>query len=269
MLLIKNKGLRMICGAIETFNLLTLKLWWKNPSRARAFSGKIFRDYMSLVGRDRWTSRSISEILPNAKDSRIVLEHLPGDGIFNPIDELAYLALITRYLEPKKVFEIGTFRGRTALNFALNSPADCIVFTMDLPLDDRESLSNRVNAADAAIIKASETGLYYRGRPEAGKIKQLYGDSLVFDFKPYAASVDLVFVDGAHDYRCASSDTRNAFEMVVEGGFIVWHDFSNYGDYNDVTRAVLDLIPSGKVIQIENSQLAVYRKEAGDRLRSH
>ncbi len=266
MLLIKNKGLRVLCGAIETFNFLTLKLWWKNPARARAFSGKIFRDYMSLVGRDKWISRSITEILPDSKDNRIVLEHLPGDGIFNPIDELAYLALITRYLAPSKIFEIGTFRGRTALNFALNSPETCVIYTMDLPLTDRDSVSDRVNADDAAIIKASETGLYYRDRPEAVKIKQLYGDSLRFDFKPYAASMGLVFVDGAHDYTCASSDTRNAFDMVVEGGFIVWHDFANYGDYNDVTRAVVDLLPRGKVVQIENTQLAIYRKEAGDRL---
>ena len=39
----------------------------------------------------------------------------------------------TRALEPTCIFEIGTFRGRTAMNFALNSPETCRVFTLDLP----------------------------------------------------------------------------------------------------------------------------------------
>jgi hypothetical protein len=33
-----------------------------------------------------------------------------------------------------------------------------------------------------------------------------------------------------------------------------------YGDYNDVTRAVRDCVSLDDVIQIENTQLAIYRK---------
>jgi predicted O-methyltransferase YrrM len=36
---------------------------------------------------------------------------------------------VTRALAPGIIFEIGTFRGRAALNFALNSPEHCRVFT--------------------------------------------------------------------------------------------------------------------------------------------
>jgi hypothetical protein len=56
------------------------------------------------------------------------------------------------------------------------------------------------------------------------------------------------------------SDTKNALAMLRPGGYVVWHDFANYGDYNDMTRGVLDLLPGREVIQIENTQLAVYRK---------
>jgi hypothetical protein len=48
--------------------------------------------------------------------------------------------------------------------------------------------------------------------------------------------------------------------MMSPGGYALWDEFCNYGDYNDVTRAVLDVVPKGEVIQIENTQLAVYRK---------
>lgn len=261
MLLVKNKTLRLLGGALETFSLLSLRLWLKRPHQARSFSGKVFRSYMSLVGQDKWKCESIIDIIPGMKERRIVLDYLPGDGIATPVDELAYLALVTQNLQPKKIFEIGTFRGRTALNFALNSPAHCRVYTLDLPPGGRDKLSPKVNEADAAIIRASETGMYYRGKPEESKIEQLYGDSMQFDFTPFASSMDLVFVDGAHHYESVLSDTRNALKMVVEGGCVLWHDFANYGDYNDVTRAVLDLLPPATVVQIEDTQLAIYKHE--------
>jgi hypothetical protein len=76
---------------------------------------------------------------------------------------------------------------------------------------------------------------------------------------PYPDAVDLVFVDGAHYYAAVGSDTRNALRMARSGGWIVWHDFANYGDYNDVTRAMFDLLPADQIVQLEDTQLAVFR----------
>ncbi len=259
MLLIKNKILRQAAGVLETLNLLSIRLAIKNPSRLRAFPGKMFREYMSLVKKDKWACRDIFEIVDIPQGARIVLEHLSGGGINTPVDELAYLALLTRACQPSSIFEIGTFRGRTALNFALNSPEECTVWTLDLPPDKRESFQDTTNLADASLIGVSYTGADYKGKDCEGKISQLYGNSVEFEFSPYFGKMDIVFVDGAHHYEAASSDTLNALEMVKPGGLIIWHDFANYGDYNDVTRAVLDILPGEKIVQISNSQLAVYR----------
>ena len=54
--------------------------------------------------------------------------------------------------------------------------------------------------------------------------------------------------------------------MLADGGAIVWHDFATYGEYNDVTRAVLDLLAPDEVVQIDNSLLAIYRKPPAHRL---
>jgi predicted O-methyltransferase YrrM len=260
MLLIPNKRLRVAFALVETSNLLALKLWIKNRGAARIFPGRVFRTYMSLVKHDRWLCQTIDELLPDLKDGTIILEHMKGAGIFTPIDELAYMALVTKYLAPKRVFEIGTFRGRTALNFARNSPSDCVVYTLDLPPDDRLDARLATNAADERIISQSETGIDYRGKPGAEKIRQLFGDSTKFDFTPYYQTIDLVLVDGAHHHAAVVSDTENALRMVRPGGWILWHDFANYGDYNDVTRAVLERLPGDQVIQIDQTQLAVYRR---------
>lgn len=260
MLLIKNKLLRQVLGLLETFNFLSFRLALKNPSKIRIFPGIIFREYMSLVGKDKWVCKDIFNIAAIPEGTRIILEHTQGGGIDNPVDELAYLALLTKVSKPSNIFEIGTFRGRTALNFALNSPEDCTVWTLDLPPDERGSFLDGANAADKAIIKASHTGIDYKGKEGEQKIRQLYGNSIEFDFSPYIGKMDIVFIDGAHHYKAVASDTYNALKMVKSGGFIIWHDFANYGDYNDVTRAILNILPAEKIIQISNTQLAVYQQ---------
>jgi predicted O-methyltransferase YrrM len=259
LLLIRNKRIRQIAGIVETFNLLALRLLIKDPSQARLFPGKVFREFMSLVGFDHWACRDIYEIFPDLNDTLITLQPLPGKGINTAVDELAYMALITKAIRPRKIFEIGTFRGRTALNFALNSPDDCITYTLDLPPGDRESGIQGVNLADRRIMKASSPGIDYKGSEVDHKIEQLYGNSVEFDFSPYSGEIDIVFVDGAHHYEAVRSDSLNALKLTKPGGCIIWHDFANYGDYNDVSRAVLDCLPGEQVIQIAATELAIYR----------
>jgi hypothetical protein len=116
----------------------------------------------------------------------------------------------------------------------------------------------RTTAADRVIIAKSDPGFDYRGRPGSEKILQHYGDSKSFDFAPYLEPVDLFLVDGAHDYASAHSDTRNAIACTRPGGWIIWHDFANYGEYNDVARAVLEWAPDA--VQIGNTQLAIWQK---------
>jgi predicted O-methyltransferase YrrM len=259
MLLTRYKTLHLFAGALATFNLLMVKLLLKRPDRAQAYPGRVFREYMSLVGKERWASQDIFEIFPGLDGLRVTIEHLPGRGVGTPVDELAYLAMITKALQPRTIFEIGTFRGRTALNFALNSPDDCVIYTLDLDPRQRAPVGGTY-LTDVEIIHSAAPGEDYRGKDVANKIRQLYGDSTSFDFAPYLGKVDMAFVDGAHHYAAVKSDTQNALQMVRPGGMIVWHDFANYGDYNDVTRAILDMLPAAEVVEVANTQLAVYRK---------
>jgi len=262
MWLIKNRPLRQLLGVLETANLLFLKLLLKNRAASRVYPGLVFRDYMSVVRDERWRSRSIFEVCDGLPMSRITLEHLPGSGIASSVAELAFMAMICAALRPKQIFEIGTFRGRTALNFALNTPDDCVIYTMDLPADRKHAPGTEMNSADALIVGKSMTGIDYQGKDAAHKIVQLFGDSTRFDFSPYHGRMDIVFIDGAHHFDAVASDTRNAVKMLRPGGYILWHDFANYGDYNDVTRAALSILPPDEVLQIENSELAVYRSPA-------
>jgi predicted O-methyltransferase YrrM len=260
MLLIENKALRQAFGALETANFLYLKLLLKNPKNLRWFPGRIFRSYMRLAGEDRWPCRGVFEEFAAPEGQRFTVEYVPhGDGLGERLDWLAYLAYIAKATAPRRVFEIGTFRGRTTLNFALNTPDDAEIFTLDLSPEERRRMAKDVSEEDRRLIELDETGIDYKGKDVASKIVQLWGNSLTFDFSPWKGSIDLVFVDAAHHYDAVRSDTAAALEMVKPGGLIIWDNFSQYGDYNDVTRAVLDHVGAERIVQIEDTELAIHR----------
>lgn len=146
------------------------------------------------------------------------------DGNITLLELTAAVKLIKRY-NPRKIFEIGTFNGRTALNMACNTAEGAIVYTLDLP------------------EKNGRAGARFHGADCENKIIQLFGDSAAFDFSPYENSVDLVFVDGAHTYDYALSDTEKALKLLKNGrGIILWHDYSWV--WPDVTRALNRLYSS-------------------------
>ena len=62
--------------------------------------------------------------------------------------------------------------------------------------------------------------------PAKSKITQLLGDSGKFDFSPYHTSIDLVFIDGSHDFDYVINDSEIALKLLRNGkGIILWHDY--------------------------------------------
>jgi predicted O-methyltransferase YrrM len=142
--------------------------------------------------------------------------------------EVIVINHLVKTYNPKRIFEIGTFNGRTTLNLALNSRPDAEVFTLDLP-DGKAGMSGPdVERPVAKCERQTATGRLFleSNFPEAKKIVQLFGDSTAFDFSPYYGNIDFVFVDGSHEYEYVKKDTNTAFELLKDGrGVIVWHDY--------------------------------------------
>lgn len=156
--------------------------------------------------------------------------------------ELAVLsALASGCPDGSNLFEIGTFDGRTTINLALNSPANCRIYTLDLPPGVETKFS--ISEGEKHLVEKPSSGARYEkyrsSQPQAvGRIHQLLGDSAAFDYSPYRDSCSLIFVDGSHMYNYVMSDTRAAMAMIRSGGVIVWHDYSVW---DDVTRALDEL----------------------------
>lgn len=171
--------------------------------------------------------------------------------------ELLVLARLVRERQPRAIFEIGTFDGRTTLALAANAPDDAIVYTLDLPAGEQAELG--LAPVERKYVDKPASGARLIGQPAAHKVRQLLGDSARFDFAPYRA--ELVFVDASHAYEYVINDSRRALDLIGDTrGVIAWHD---YGAWEGVTRALNELRatdPRFAALQwVEGTTLAVLR----------
>jgi len=180
------------------------------------------------------------------------------------LDRVA-LGALTQQTCPKKLFEIGTFRGVTAVTLALNAPPDAILFTLDLPPEiETAEVAARFysyNTASgfhqmAAAGVARDVGQLLALCRSGCKIEQLFGDSTTFDYAPYRDVIDLFFIDGCHSQEMARRDTLNAWACVRAGGLIVWHDYP----WPSVQEAIRETDLPVEVTWIEGTNVAFARK---------
>jgi len=164
-------------------------------------------------------------------------EPIANDGNVSVL-ELLVLARLVRELQPRHVFEIGTFDGRTTLALAMNAPDNARVYTLDLPAETPTALA--IERSERAFVDKPVSGARFLGTDVARKIIQLFGDSATFDFATYRA--ELIFVDASHAYEYVLNDSNRALAMLGDSrGVIVWHD---YGEWPGVTRALDELARS-------------------------
>ena len=171
-----------------------------------------------------------------------------------PIAELLVVSAICQHLSAMKVFEIGTYTGSSTLAIAMHTSPDAQVFTIDLPPQARRT-KHPVENGDITGVDYV-VGEHYRSNGYERKIKQLYGDSAEFDFGSFAASMDIVFVDGNHEYENVKADTVNAFKMVRPGGVIIWDDY--HPQFGPGVMRALHELPRGTIYRIKDTRLALH-----------
>ena len=198
----------------------------------------------------------ITQAFPSIEEAEIVLvKPLGADAETSvTLHEMAILCAIVRSTGAKRILEIGTFDGRTALNLAANAPADGTVTTVDLPADWNSGLAFEVPKYAINATGVPPTGLKYRDTRYVQRVRQVYGDSAALDWSTLDVPFDIVFIDGCHSYDYVVSDTQKALGSVRSGGLVIWHD---YGMIEDVSRAVDETARRIQVRAIRSTSLAV------------
>jgi hypothetical protein len=176
------------------------------------------------------------------------------DGGGTRLDELLYLAAVTRLLNPRKVFEIGTFKGRTTTVFALNAPEAEIV-TLDLPPDYAPD-SGAYIESDARLVQLRNPVEFIDRYGGAPRCTQVLCDSQHFDPEPHADSVDLAFIDGAHTYDYVKNDTEKVARMMRPDGLVFWHDYGGKGRFRGITTYLHELADRFPVYRVPGTTMA-------------
>lgn len=126
--------------------------------------------------------------------------------------DMMFVVAVAKHRNAKRIFEFGTYLGRTTVGLA-SIDADVVVTTLNLdPAED-----TRYGPYIGRLIKDS---------PYRDRIKQIFSDSKKFDTKPYAESMDYIFIDADHSYDAVKNDTEKSLKMLAPGGVIIWHDYA-------------------------------------------
>jgi predicted O-methyltransferase YrrM len=164
---------------------------------------------------------------------RATLPRLAHLGEWTPLADLLLLQGLASSFDRCRYFEIGTFRGESAV--ATAEVADRVV---TLSLSDERL---REAGYDASFVAAQR--LFSAGHP---RVEHLVGDSRTFDVSPYVGWADVLFVDGGHDRDTVASDTRR-FWPVRSGAasVVVWHDafFDPFRPRWEVLAGIADGLP--------------------------
>lgn len=206
----------------------------------RAFSRKMRikqRGYSqgTLLPQTAWNT------LVQARSIRLV-ETTKRDGNVR-ISELGFIAQVAASVMPNQtIIEIGTFDGRTTLNLAVNAHPSCPIVTLDLPITPSQTVF-RLDAGEERYTKKPVVGDRYKNctgylKTYTNRIIQLLGDSATINWMPFHRKAGLIFIDGSHAYDYVIQDSHTAFQLILEGGVILWHD---YGVWEGVTKALEEI----------------------------
>jgi predicted O-methyltransferase YrrM len=186
----------------------------------------------------------VSVRLPSARD-----RHAWSLGVA----EQLILQTLVRARHCRTAFEIGTFNGGTTRLIAETLPEDGRIWTIDLP-SEQFTTTQRPQG-----FRAAEVGIAYRDSAAVSKVTQLFGDSLHFDFTPYAESADVVLVDGGHEYVNGLADTKTALRLVRPGGVILWDDFAPY--WHGLVNGICDAMSARRLGRLAGTSFAAYLDE--------
>jgi predicted O-methyltransferase YrrM len=135
--------------------------------------------------------------------------------------ELKRFAGIVASIGPKKVLEIGTFRGGTLCILARLSVSSATVISIDLP-------GGKFGGGQSEIRSL----LYHTFGKLFQRLHLIRGDShseeVVAAVRDITQSLDVLFIDGDHSYEGVKHDFLSYSPLVRTGGIIAFHDIAEH-----------------------------------------
>lgn len=156
--------------------------------------------------------------------------------------ELAYLARTAQ--RSRQIVEVGAWMGRSTCALAANAPDGASVWAVDTWLgspEHQDMLRQRPAGWLQQQFLANTAGLpvipVRMASVDAARLRQ----------QLQLPPVDLVFIDGGHDYDSVRADIAAWQPLLASGGILCGHDFTEAWD--GVRRAVREMVPQFRVVE--------------------
>ncbi|MBI3654610.1 MAG: class I SAM-dependent methyltransferase [Acidobacteria bacterium] len=253
----------MIADALKSVNFISTRLALRDLELARAFMSRCLQMYDELAGRGLAGKDPVEFIVEQgwgefANHERVELPTRLSDNGGTRLEELLYLANVTKVLKPKTIFEIGTYNGRTTSIFIMNAPPDATVITLDLPAatEVRSDSANDYIDTDINLVKRRKLARYVYELGMESRYRQILCDSMEFDPTPYSGTIELGFIDGAHSYEYVKNDTEKVAVMMAERGLVMWHDYGGKGRFKPLSDYLESLAKKIPLYRVPETSLA-------------
>ena len=170
------------------------------------------------------------------------------------------LTLIKLKFSDKKILEMGTYRGATACNIAMNLSSGTL-YTCDCGFDAFEKYlkEEQVEHGDKIKYAKYEIGeIYIKYLPHSKSIKQLVGNTRDKKFGEeliHLAPFDLIYIDASHTKEGVKNDTELAFNLLADDGLVIWDDYNGW--WGGVTEYLDELSTLKELIYIIDNRYVI------------
>jgi SAM-dependent methyltransferase len=183
-------------------------------------------------------------VWPGFADAPATVRVLPRGDWSAPTTDIVVLMKMATVTQPRRIVELGSYRGYTAVGLLEHAHPDATLVAVDID---------------------PEHGEAYRGTALEARIDRRV---MAIDLDGFGAeerkSFDLVFVDADHRRDAVAHDTEVALELVTDGGCILWHDYNNWGWFTGdcgVPEVLNELAEELPVAHLLGSTIAIHRPE--------
>lgn len=170
------------------------------------------------------------------------LSVLPKGDWATPTNDTVVLFKYAATVRPRRILELGSYRGFTARGLLEHSPESRLV----------------------AVDIEPTHGEAYASTPLAERVDRRVGPISLEIVGDDRECFDLVFVDADHAAPAVAHDTEVALRMVAPDGVLLWHDYANWGYFTgdcgvpEVLNDLSERLPIGHLL---GSNIAVHLPE--------
>lgn len=182
------------------------------------------------------------EYLNNSQESLNILRSINKSSNLKHFHEWTHILYgIRTLLGPvnKTYMEIGSYIGSSASLIARN-PLSSNIICID-PCNLPPSHYGGSNSQDETLLQNIKSNNIYNHNITL-YTKYSNDPSLLKYFKDTHTKVDILFIDGAHDYNSVLNDWNNYNDFVNSGGYIVFDDYNDYKYSPEVKPAVDEIM---------------------------